>query len=181
MITRRQFTILGAGGVAVAGGALVVRRLFGHRVKPPTAPADWRSVPVGPLSDAQMQALLATVTAFFDVTMTAHYSAMFSWRATTLKGDRGVYAAFVDAMTKQLPGYATATRDARLAANQRGVFLTHEPQGDLFYTSVIDLIFIKYAATDGWIAQGYDAWPGMPRGFDSYKQPAPGDAAAKSG
>ena len=172
MITRRQLIVLGGvGGVVALGAGWLLRRRG-------PAPDPW-TLPLGDLADPERQTLEATVLALFDVPKTIHYTEMFAWRARNLAGDRAVQVAFVAEMNRRLAGFASASRSARLVALQDAVFLARDAHSALFYSHVITPIVIKYSLTDAWIAQGYDAWPGTPRGFETYLAPAPGDPSPR--
>lgn len=169
--------MLGAGAGVTVGTALLLRsRLGNHRTAPPV---DWKAVPAGELAAPDLLVLTATVRALFDVKSTDHYANVFRWRAANQAGDRGVMQAYVVEMNRLTPNFAAADRKAQLAALEAGVFLSPRLEALLFYTNIVDLIFMTYSLTDAWIAQGYDAWPGTPRGFDSYMKPAPGDPVHK--
>ena len=183
-VTRRRFLVAGATVAGCSVGTLLLLRAFhGHPEKPsalPPKPVDWRTLPPSALSETELDTLMAAVRALVEVKDTDHYAVAFQWRAMNLPGERGVYGAFVNAVDARARmfgggGFVSVERATQQRIIEQLVFLSRGEQAALFYSQVVLLIFAKYLATDFWIDQGYEAWPGSPRGLVSHLSPAPGD------
>jgi hypothetical protein len=150
--------------------------------------------PTGPLSAEVLNALLAATTVLAGVPVRIdHYEDFFRWRAGHLHGYKALYEQFVAALDRrarrsmgcdfvecsrqmqqkmlealpQLRGANTRWHSVRVAVLER--------EGLRFDQYIVRDILLLFFRTDAWILQGYEAWPGTPRGLDRYTQ-APSQA-----
>lgn len=189
-LSRRRFlgAVLLLAGLAIAGalaarrwGAAVTFRLAWWLTNPPLGDA-----PLGPLAEGVVRALVAATRALVDTEVEAtHYATFFRWRAETLRGYRALYERFVAVVDRAAreggdPDFAscgTARRQAILrqidvtgTADRAFRIYATMARRDLlrFERYIFAQILALFSQTDGWVLLGYDAWPGTPRGLESY-------------
>lgn len=189
-ISRRQFLLTLAGAAAVAAGVgvpVVLNQVEQIRLVPlPDAPA-------APLSDttrATMRAVAATTFVNYPVDLD-RYEQYFVFRAENIAG----YGQLYTDLSRELDRasnrayrqpFAAGDDDARrriLEPWMRSPVSRQERLLDGFGRGLFSLqvsqrvfgeILTLFMNTDAWIAVGYEAWPGMPRGLENYLQPLPG-------
>lgn len=185
-IPRRRFlAIIGVAAVASAAAMLLGgRRALRHWLRPvspaPLAPGD--------LEAPTVRTLMAAVHALLGEGIEPdHYEDFLRWRAAHVPGCRGLYAGFaatLDHATRQagLRGFADAPpalqqRILRPMLPARGWARVWQrvagPERARYARLVVRDIFHLFARTDAWVLTGFDAWPGQPRGLETYRQ-APG-------
>jgi hypothetical protein len=181
--SRRAFL---AAAAAAALGFLGAVREFERRLASPLL----SRTPPGPLTASQVRTLLAAASAVAGQPLReAHYAAFFRWRVEHLPGHRRLYASFcatVDRAAARTDGRAFAACDATMrrrilepAFRTRARARASAPWLDrllgrewvLFDRHIVSEALALFAATDAWLALGYEAWPGTPRGFDRYRRP----------
>jgi hypothetical protein len=141
--------------------------------------------PTGSLEDRVLQTLMSTTKALAGLPVElAHYEDYFRWHAETVPGYKTLYERFaatversagcnfsdcdIETQRKILASaFETRTSPGRLDRLRRGVL---DRDWLLYDEYVVREILALFARTDAWILLGYDAWPGMPRGLESYRQ-----------
>lgn len=142
--------------------------------------------PPGPLDTATLATLLAAARALVgDAARRPQYGELLRSRAEAVAGYRRLYRRFAARLEAEagpgglgnLPEGEARRIVARLAPPGRlrrlRLGLAEDERG-LFRSRVVLELLGLYAATDAWIALGYDAWPGTPRGLEVYTRPAEG-------
>lgn len=186
-LSRRRFLkvllVATGGAAAVAVGLGVPLRRLYHRLTDPAL----SGAPAGPLDEHVLQALLATTDAYAGYPVEhGHYAEFFRWHSETLPGYKALYERFA----------ATVNRSARRSLGCDFVQCEHtvrqkilapafqidhlhtrfdrlrfsllEGEWRLFAFHIVRPIAALFARTDAWRLAGYDAWPGIPQGLDSY-------------
>jgi hypothetical protein len=134
--------------------------------------------PVGPLEENVLRTLLVTTETLVGAPVEmAHYEAFFRWRSENLSGYRGIYrrfAAVIDRAAREAgkADFASGDMEARRAILQKMSSRMHalvfERDWFRFEKHIFDQILLLFSATDAWIVLGYESWPGIARGLDSY-------------
>jgi hypothetical protein len=140
----------------------------------------------GPLDDATLQVLQATMAALIDTSADmGHYRDFFQWRSQHVPGYKGLYEHFaanvnaaagtpfagcnVVAQRRVLARCLRAGNPAGHLGNVRaGLF---ERQWLVYDRYIVREIFDLFARTDAWVKLGYETWPGEHRGLYTYTQP----------
>lgn len=188
-LSRRTF-LRAVSAAAAAGGAAVLGvwgtvRTAARRLGPPVVD----DAATGALSAAQLRTLLAASAAVAGATIRPeHYAAFFQWRAAHLRGHRRLYARFcvaVDRAARAARGTSFADcqveaqrrilerafRARATAASSRSTLRRIlEYDWQLYERHILREALAVFAATDAWLLLGYDAWPGIPRGFERYRR-----------
>ncbi len=189
--------------LVTAGGATAVSIVgFGGPLR---SSYDWLAfpgldnTPTGPLNEQTLKALLATTEVLADNPVEkTHYERFFQWRSENLRGYKNLYERFlrtVNDSARRSHGcdfaeceVATRRRilersfqvrnaSSRLEKVRIGVLERDWVQFDEY---IVREVLSLFARTDAWIALGYDAWPGMPRGFVRYRQAPRQDGIGRS-
>lgn len=137
-----------------------------------------QNAPEGLLGERTVLALLATTEALVGTEVeTSHYEAFFRWRSENLSGYRNLYERFavvVDRAAKEAlkPDFASSEIEVRREILQRMTARPYarifERDGLRFEKYIFQQIRALFSRTDAWILLGYESWPGIPRGLDSY-------------
>jgi hypothetical protein len=181
-LSRRRLLLLCSAALIGSGSALFARRPLYHAVLRPGLPY----APPEVLRESELKTLLAAVQAFLGETRSStHYEAFFRWRAENLPGYGALYRQFAAELDR-----AAETQERFVACppeEQRRIVRRFAPR-DLarlrsslfdrrqlrFTTYVVQEILALFARTDAWVRLGYESWPGVSRGLETYRLARPG-------
>ncbi|MCB9454512.1 MAG: hypothetical protein H6671_00835 [Anaerolineaceae bacterium] len=186
-ITRRQFLLTFAGATAIAAGVgipFVLNYVEQIRLLP------LPDIPPGPMDDVVRETMRAVITTIFvNFPVDAdRYEQYLVYHAEKINGYGKVYQDFVTELNRDSAYTYSKTfvdcneRERRfvLAPWLRMPITRDERLMDGFGHGIFSLqvsqhifreLLTMFMNTDAWIAVGYEAWPGMPRGLDNYTQP----------
>jgi hypothetical protein len=175
-LSRRELLKLLAGATAAAAG-------IGGPVGFLSAQAGAEAAPdaaTGTLAAEALETLISMVPALFIMKppeQVTHYAQMLRVRAEQKPDDLRRYsqaAAELNRRAQEQSGVAFAALDisARrvLLQNEIDSLIANENAGRDVGDTIRDLLTC-YLYTDAYVAIGYDAWPGVPRGLEAYRQP----------
>jgi hypothetical protein len=154
----------------------------------------------GELSETTLAALVAAsaIAIGFDVEMT-RYADLFRWRAANLPGYRDLYEEFAERADRIARrrgnvafGHAPAQLRRDVLAEVFGRAFAAQSRLERLLAGTLDRGRLRlrdhtvgdalrlFARTDALVRLGYDGWPGMARGLETYTQALPGHLAPRS-
>ncbi len=186
-LSRRQFlsALVGVTAAAVSLGAPVVYQTLqrARRIPLPEAPP-------GPLPADTATVLRALVEALFIAhpVDTERYLRYYGFHAEKIPGYRQVYIQFAQELEwaarwlYRRPFVECSKLERRqvlrpwwsLPQSRQDEIITAIFQGTAWMQHaqyVLRETLQLFMNTDAWIMVGYEAWPGMPRGLETYRQP----------
>lgn len=202
-ISRRQFMALAVGAIGTGAVAVVgLDRLLNNDGDDNATTLTFDPA-TGELDSETIETLMALVAAYVgDNGTIAHYQAYFTWRAANLPEYLSTYQAFAvaldeaarelsgqsftltdDATREQILRYGLELPDPASGLTDPQIFAETAPDdlaGQLlelwlrFDRMVIGEMVNVFLNTNGWIMLGYPAYPGQPRGLETYQQPVTG-------
>lgn len=179
-VTLAGLTLAGAFAARRWGAALKFR-LYWLLTNPSLGDA-----PPGPVPEGVVRALVAATQALVDTEIEpTHYATFFRWRAGTLRGYRALYERFgaaldraaTEAGDRDFVSCGMARRQAILrqidvtgAADRasRIYAMVFRRDSFRFEKYIFRQVLALFSQTDGWVLLGYESWPGIPRGLESY-------------
>jgi len=186
-LSRREFLVALAGATAAAAGlGLPVVYQYVNQTRQLSLP----DVPPGRLDTASLRTLRAATEAIFIAYPVDldRYTAFFTFHAENIAGYAAIYTGFTQELDRSARwSYRRSFANCSIA-DRRGVlaawFDIPETREERLLASatrgitwmrfsqyVVTEILTLFMNTDAWIMVGYEAWPGMPRGLDTYRQP----------
>ncbi len=145
------------------GPAVAAYRRLAHPRLDPT--------PTGALDPATVAVLVATAEALVDMPLDAtRYGEYFRWRAQHVPGYLTLYTEFAtgDPQFRRRLIARARSGAGRVRKALDGVLRRDQLRYERY---VLREILELFDATDAWVLLGYEDWPGLPRGLESYTRP----------
>jgi hypothetical protein len=177
-VTLAGLTLVGAFAARRWGAALKFR-LYWLLTNPSLGDA-----PQGPVPEGVVRALVAATQALVDTEIEPTHYATLRWRAGTLRateppgepgaaldraateaGDRDFVSCGMarrQAILRQIDVTGAADRASRIYA------MVFRRDSFRFEKYIFRQVLVLFSQTDGWVLLGYESWPGIPRGLESY-------------
>jgi hypothetical protein len=162
---------------AVVAASLGLRRLL-HKAPPPPPPQSAPPVDErrpGPLGASSLETLLVAAAAIIGLPIEReHYRDFLRWRAEHLPGYRALcerFAARIEREVARAGGPLGAREHPAQRALVEAAIADDDPHLRAGFETLRHELLLLFSRTDAWVVAGYDGWPGVPRGFDGYRDP----------